>query len=801
MKNNKKVLCRIGIIFILILMLILICLNTPRKLKNNKIDNIELTKMDNLPINPETGLINNEHFSIDKYGNNPSLTRKGINDAIKYAVENNINNIKLEKGKYLIDTELIGGYQKGIILQANINLDLNGSTIEITPNNYTNYSIIAIQNVENVNISNGTIVGERNEHTYVGTTTHEWGMGVDIRGCNNVNVYNLEIYNTTGDGVYISYLGEKISTNINVSNCNIYNCRRQGISVITADGVKIYNNEIHHINGTIPQSGIDLEKNKAGQIINNIYIYENKFHSQTSPNCILIWSDVGDVYIENNEFEGEVYINAKKNPNNDFIHIGENKHIGDYPVTFYGEDIDLTNTFKDENLKNAILERIGKGTLDSIYESDIAKIASDNVAGGKQLNLANKGIKKLDGIEIFAKYNLEWLYLNDNEIEDLTPISNIVSLTKLNANNNNISNIDTLSKLTKLETISLINNNISDSSVLNNMPNLKYLYIKNNSITSLSSLLNNSVIKEIYSAENKIETVDNLLKKESLKTIDLRQNNIKHVLEKSIHANYLDVSENNISDFTSLLESKVDRLNYQKQSIEQNSLIILGNEYIKVELPKAFDIYNSEYERKVFGLTDYKLENNSIIVLAKEFNEGGFSIKVIKDNIEYLSYKIKIDNSIIESVSSTFTVQKLSNQLLVSGIDTEKIKLEKFLNNYSLGEKYTISFLKNGESLNVNDSISTGSIMRVFDSEKEIYQDFTVVVYGDVNGDGKITSIDALMVVSNKLSSDQELYGEYLQSAMITYDSKNSNKTPSALDALAIIKHKLKIETIKQRGE
>lgn len=430
-------------------------------------------------ISKKTGLINNEFFQIDNTGNTKKAikTRKGLNTAIKYAADNNINNIKLEKGIYVIDTEFIDGYQKGIILQSNINLDLNGSIIKMLTNTETNYGIISIFECKKVSVFNGTLIGEKNEHVFIGKTTHEWGMGVDIRGSQSISIYNLEVYNTTGDAVYMNDIKNILCSDINVYNCNLHDCRRNGISVIAGNRVKIFNNEIHHIGGTIPQCGMDLEKNREHQIIKDIYIYENKFHSQISPNCILIWSNVGDVYIEGNEFEGELKINEKNNENNDLIHVGENKHIGDYPVTFYGEDTDLTDTFKDEKLKLAILERIGKKSTDSIMESDIAKMASDNVAGGKQLNLANKGIKKLDGIEIFAKYNLEWLYINDNEIEDLNPISNIISLTKLNANNNKIEKIEALKQLDKLQTISLMNNNITDKSILNNKMNLRYCYL------------------------------------------------------------------------------------------------------------------------------------------------------------------------------------------------------------------------------------------------------------------------------------------------------------------------------------
>lgn len=468
MKNTKKTLT----IILILALIVLLVLNI------EKINNIISGFDSNGPIDKKTGLIDNEYFGINKYGKDPVKTRDGLNEAIKYASEHKIKNIKLENGTYLIDTKYFDKFlSRGIELKSNMNVDLNGSTITIVSNNKSNYDILSLCNLENVSLFNGTIIGDKSEHEFIGDTTHEWGMGVSVRGSKNINIYNLEIYNTTGDAVYINEYNNKNSNTINVYNCNLHDCRRQGISVIEGENIKIYNNEIHSIGGTIPQAGIDLEKNKPSQIIKNVYIYENKFHSQVNPYCIVMWSYVEYVYVENNELEGDIRINENNNKNNNLIFIGENKHIGDYPVNYVGVDTELTKTFKDENLRNVILKLIGKTETDSIFESDIAKIASDNVAGGKQLNLANSKIKSLEGIEIFAKYNLEWLYIDNNEIEDLTPVSKITSLTKLNASNNKIKNIDVVSNLTNLETVSFLNDDIEDFSVLDNIKNLKYKFL------------------------------------------------------------------------------------------------------------------------------------------------------------------------------------------------------------------------------------------------------------------------------------------------------------------------------------
>ena len=70
----------------------------------------------------------------------------------------------------------------------------------------------------------------------------------------------------------------------------------------------------------------------------------------------------------------------------------------------YSAEIDISKTFKDENLKSAILELAKTATGDesktTITTSDIEKIVEQ--PGGKSLRLANKGITDLSGIEVFA---------------------------------------------------------------------------------------------------------------------------------------------------------------------------------------------------------------------------------------------------------------------------------------------------------------------------------------------------------------------------------------------------------------
>lgn len=567
----------------------------------------------------------------------------------------------------MVDNPVISSHRRSIILKSNINLDLNGSIIQLEENSETHYEIISIYSVYNSSVCNGILIGDRYKHNYIENSSNQWGMGIGIKGSENINISNLKIFDTIGDGIYLTKVGQKPSINIDISNCNIYNTRRQGITIITAQNVNIYNDEIHNIIGSHPQSGIDLEKNEDTEIIKNIYIYNNKFYNCASNKAIQIYSHVENVYIDDNEIYGDIYIEKKNNLGNNTIHIGNNTFKVAKQDDYSKLNTNLTNTFTDINLRNAILELVGKEENDKILESDIAKIASDNVPGGKQLNLVNKGISNLNGIEIFAKYNLEWLYLDNNNITDLSPILSLTSLTKLNASNNKISDISALKNLTNLNTINLTNNNISDISVLNNKNNLEYLYLNNNKISSLDSLSNINTIKEIYCAENEIEIIDNIIKISNLEKLDVRKNKIKNVLTKLISnkLNYLNLSDNKLLDISGIEKNNIENLNIKNQNIELGIANINENKYVQINLPQIFNMIDDTYKVEVKNIPNYEFKNNynSIIIYSNDFINNGLNIIVSKDNNVYLNYLIEINNSIKEEISKKFNMVKTQDGL------------------------------------------------------------------------------------------------------------------------------------------
>lgn len=168
------------------------------------------------------------------------------------------DNVYLPDGVYMIDATVSVKPKIGQTLVL-----ADNAVLKCIPTAATNFDVIKIENVADVTIKGGKIVGEKDEHL---VTTGEFGYGIAIYNSQRVTIDGCEIYNHWGDAVCI------ISKNINdkayeeyacrdivVKNAYLHKCRRQGISVVGCIGFLADNVDIQGIAGTAPQSGIDFE--------------------------------------------------------------------------------------------------------------------------------------------------------------------------------------------------------------------------------------------------------------------------------------------------------------------------------------------------------------------------------------------------------------------------------------------------------------------------------------------------------------------------------------------------------------
>ncbi|KNY25162.1 stalk domain-containing protein [Pseudobacteroides cellulosolvens] len=168
--------------------------------------------------------------------------------------------------------------------------------------------------------------------------------------------------------------------------------------------------------------------------------------------------------------------------------------------------------FSDAKLEAAIRSALKK-TTGSITTTDAKKI--------KTLNLENKGIANIEGLQYFRgltelnlmKNNikdikrlgclteLKTLKLSLNRISDIYPLENLTKLWMLWLMENQVKDIGPLKELKDIAGLDLRYNQIFDLSPLKNLKKMDYLHIRHNPFTDISVLKEIKNTKAIYIEE------------------------------------------------------------------------------------------------------------------------------------------------------------------------------------------------------------------------------------------------------------------------------------------------------------
>ncbi|MRH99464.1 right-handed parallel beta-helix repeat-containing protein [Kriegella sp. EG-1] len=247
-------------------------------------------------------------WDIPTNNSNAAKTTTNLQAAIDWAHEEGYNQVILPAGEYLVGEDVNDIYYGGIDIYGNTEFVFSeGAILTIDTNDKWNYCVLRL-NGDNIIVRDGEIRGERDSHIYTpredGKTAHDEGHGICVWDNNNVLITNMNIHNLTGDGSLVLE-----SNDVTFTQNNIYNNRRQGISIVGGVRIEITNNEIHHIKGTAPQFGIDIEG--TGRIDEDILIQENYFHHNTGGD--IVNTSGKNVYILDNILEqgsGSEYVDG-----------------------------------------------------------------------------------------------------------------------------------------------------------------------------------------------------------------------------------------------------------------------------------------------------------------------------------------------------------------------------------------------------------------------------------------------------------------------------------------------------------
>lgn len=300
------------------------------------------------------------------------LNIKQTTDYIQKILDNN--------SKVILPNKLINISKDGLKLNSNQKLFFQTKTkLKIEKNNLNKYSILLIDNVENVTVENANLLGDRDEHI---NTEGEQGHGISILGSNNVHILGFLIENCWGDGIYVGMNNNIGSKNIVIKNGVVNNNRRNGISITNVSGLNLLNTISSNANGKDPMFGLDIEPNWSKNYqIKNINI--NNFITFNNAN--------GGMMIAVHKMAGE----EKKNIN---IKVTNYTDLYSYHGIFFGGIPRLGNLSGDLIMQNIKLEenQIPIKFRDNNEQKKI-KFLIDNLKIINPLNksFTSKGVEKI----------------------------------------------------------------------------------------------------------------------------------------------------------------------------------------------------------------------------------------------------------------------------------------------------------------------------------------------------------------------------------------------------------------------
>lgn len=229
--------------------------------------------------------------------------------------------------------------------------------------------------------------------------------------------------------------------------------------------------------------------------------------------------------------------------------------------------------------------------------------------------------------------------------------------------------------------------------------------------------------------------------------------------------------------------SKVEGL----QLREEKLTLQIGEKYNIIPIILPEDANNQK--------VNYTSENDNIVSVDSSgvitANEAGnTNIKVITQEG---NFEKQIDITVIQKIPEGAIIFEENiniNGDEITGIQpntTVKEFLEKITTKYTIEiENYL------GKKLTENDFLGTGCKVK-FLEQNQLIMEFNIILYGDVNGDGKINSVD-LLVLQRHILEIKTFSGVFLKAG----NTDKSGKRPSSVDLLKIQRHILGLKLIEQ---
>lgn len=398
----------------------------------------------------------------------------------------------------------------------------------------------------------------------------------------------------------------------------------------------------------------------------------------------------------------------------------------------------MENAYRIESIKNSAIKDYLKENYSNLFvkyngEDYITKNTISNIM---MLDLSNRNMNSLDGIEIFN--NIYIIDISNNNIKDLTPLTKIKTLTSICASNNQLKDVSVLKNIRKQSEYSIldidISNNpyvtgfgeitdigildisnckIKDVSSLQNCTKLISLAVKDTpGITGLDKLPESVSLLNLTNCKlDKLPQADGILLK--VNALIVPKNNITNLsgIENLENLYELDVSENPITDWSSLhnkIFENIDEYNSSFTIRAENCGIEDVSEFAKINTPLSLELANNNI-KDVSALKDKEIY---LIDLSGNKNITGLNALTLTDTIVLDNCDLK-DISEITDLENLYSLSLENNQIT----DLNEISKMKNLGNLSLAGNQNLTGTLESESLGVLN-LSNCNIDKNFDFSK-----------------------------------------------------------------------------------
>ncbi|GMQ61426.1 protein kinase domain-containing protein [Vallitalea maricola] len=147
----------------------------------------------------------------------------------------------------------------------------------------------------------------------------------------------------------------------------------------------------------------------------------------------------------------------------------------------------------------------------------------------ENLNTLTLVKQNIDDLTPIKELNLTHLFLNDNNIHELLPLENMVSLYTIEVGGNPIDNFDVISELDNIGELDISDTQCSDIDFLKDRINISLLVAKNLGIKNISCLNNMYKLEQLNLEYNLITDISSLKDCKKLKYLNIANNPIAEI--------------------------------------------------------------------------------------------------------------------------------------------------------------------------------------------------------------------------------------------------------------------------------